>query len=871
MPGKEIKKSKKESWFKAFIGLPFIIELIIGVCLFLFFKPTLDTFFKTISTSLFGNLQADDLTNTTWIILIIAITLGFLAPVFPREWNYPNFRTSPKAAVTLLAVTFIYCFGYRYSPKWNFIGLEYIKYSDILVWFTFINSVSWLTYLIKQPEKKNNNAGFSEDSPYIDKTESPDFEDLFLYGNYAQKIADEIVKTYPKHSFTIGINGEWGSGKTSFMNMIAERATEKPKMTLIRFNAWESSDAKHIVPDFLDELKSKVGIGNSYLAKKISQYAEKLSPLDKSGWLKTAHSFTTKSNTISGLKHEISQMLLKSGHRLLILIDDLDRLDTDELLEVYRLVRNSIDFSNVIFIMCYDRGYVDKAVNKQNEHQAGSFIEKIVNSEYTLPIIFIDDLRDDLKKNLEVIVKSMALSELEQTRHLSEIFEAIDFSRIYKEKDFLVSFLSNGRDITRLLNSMKVNLRALLGEVLFFDFFYLELIKLKHPDIYLKLQNPNNDLLEKQTSSSQYCYVLKQDQSFENTGLLKVLKELFHGNQISHIRDPNQLGVRYQKNYRLYFRYFLESSEFSESEFRKFLHGDNLAFKKQIKKWTESGLEISLTARIKLEWKGSLENKLHFQNLLESSFYLASLPSKITGQYFVGFRDTEIQYKLLDINYEVSSEFYSSSDEMKEYIKNQLIKDDQDWNWGKSDLVDQMKNLSQNEVFGESHCLFNRNELVKLNIQYLETALIKMHPKRYNQVIAFLLSKCRDKNNGDQLEPSASRMVLTYCKENNVIEDVFMSFIGRSIVVGAPYSTARYSFIGDWEEFFSDLNELKEEIKSVEWKYSDEYLQFIEVWSDANKDKSTYIEYPFSPEFMKDLDDFWTMFNEMPVMPLARE
>ena len=66
-------------------------------------------------------------------------------------------------------------------------------------------------------------------------------------------------------------------------------------------------------------------------------------------------------------------------------IDDIDRLDKHEIIEVVRLIRNTANFHNTFFLVAYDRDYVINALGHLNEHNHHQFLEKIFQMELNLP------------------------------------------------------------------------------------------------------------------------------------------------------------------------------------------------------------------------------------------------------------------------------------------------------------------------------------------------------------------------------------------------------------------------------------------------------------------------------------------------------
>ncbi len=104
-------------------------------------------------------------------------------------------------------------------------------------------------------------------------------KDLLHRYPLAKRIAGMIRDFKDNDSLVIGIEGEWGSGKTSFINLILEdlRATDA---LLITFNPWNFSDQNELIKDFFDSmieaLKEADNQGGEAKAKKIKEYASKL-------------------------------------------------------------------------------------------------------------------------------------------------------------------------------------------------------------------------------------------------------------------------------------------------------------------------------------------------------------------------------------------------------------------------------------------------------------------------------------------------------------------------------------------------------------------------------------------------------------------
>lgn len=183
--------------------------------------------------------------------------------------------------------------------------------------------------------------GFIYDSPKEHLS-----EDLFGWGSIVERISAAIqYHSSENHNcYTIGIYGKWGEGKTSLMNMVCESLNDEKKIKIIHFNPWLFKDQESLLLDFFQALQS--GRISKNFVEKIKQYGPLVS-LGLSGLIKIAfpglgkvvkgslNDFTDAISKIDidirKLKKEVNASIKASKKHLLIVIDDVDRLDKDEL------------------------------------------------------------------------------------------------------------------------------------------------------------------------------------------------------------------------------------------------------------------------------------------------------------------------------------------------------------------------------------------------------------------------------------------------------------------------------------------------------------------------------------------------------------
>ena len=224
---------------------------------------------------------------------------------------------------------------------------------------------------------------FYAEKPIISKN-----EDLLGREKVANNLASEIKYYKNKDSLTIGIVGKWGSGKTSFINMVLENFKGNDNYIVIKFNPWNISSRKQLISDFFLQLSNNLKKENvsgeiiSTIGKSLGTLSKFFKPLGfipPLSVLSTIGDITEKASEfineyvesekedLETIKRKIDTELEELGKKLLIVIDDIDRLCDDEIREIFQLVKSIADFKNTIYILSYDREIVTKALDKTQQ------------------------------------------------------------------------------------------------------------------------------------------------------------------------------------------------------------------------------------------------------------------------------------------------------------------------------------------------------------------------------------------------------------------------------------------------------------------------------------------------------------------------
>ena len=276
-------------------------------------------------------------------------------------------------------------------------------------------------------------------------------------------------------SLTLGVIAQWGKGKSSFINLLMAKA-KKQGDVVVCFNPRNSKNVAQIQEDFFDafaKVLSKYYMGFGFL---LGRYTKHLGLLGQYEWTRPLESLLT---LLLPEKDEqaINAALYMIGRRVYVVIDDLDRLTGEEIIEVLKLVDRNASFNNVVFVMAYDKEYVNNVLRKHLDHGLDhSFIDKYVTWEVTLPEVDSEILKEKMESYLEDHL--FDLSKDEQERAL-EGWRYVDH--------IVIGYLESVRHLKRYFNLMIHRYRQVYNKVDPADFFLLSLLQYRYLGVYNNL------------------------------------------------------------------------------------------------------------------------------------------------------------------------------------------------------------------------------------------------------------------------------------------------------------------------------------------------------------------------------------------------
>lgn len=302
-------------------------------------------------------------------------------------------------------------------------------------------------------------------------------QDLLGYYMLSEGLMKDLNATdVSEHSYSVGIVGSWGQGKSSFLNLFKLHAGNQGSI-VVTFNPRSSKSTQTIQLDFFNRFKEELSHYHTGIERYITNYAKEVALTDE-GWIgKVALAINVLSQYEE--KKRINRLIEQVNRRIFVLIEDFDRLTGEEILEVLKLIDANGDFCNTIYLTAYDKKYVNEVINKYLDTTPDShYTDKYFNYEYLLPAT-----TDTLSKNLfgRLISEKVVLPE-NSIITKETLLEAWD-----KIGDTIVSYLPNIRHTKRYFNIFTSRFLELANDVDASDFMLLTLIRYKDIAAYNSL------------------------------------------------------------------------------------------------------------------------------------------------------------------------------------------------------------------------------------------------------------------------------------------------------------------------------------------------------------------------------------------------
>jgi hypothetical protein len=311
---------------------------------------------------------------------------------------------------------------------------------------------------------------------------------------FAHRVADVLVQQPLGDCLVVSISGEWGAGKSTTMGYVKERLSEVP-CKVLEFNPWRFPGEDRLLFELFDGLVKAINLDGHVLTdwQRLAAGSEHaIDPVATAGAFVSDTKMPGTGNLIKSVGNFFRTHLLanvekvreqaiahleKEKMRIVVLMDDLDRLETDDLMALLRIIKLVADLPNTSFIMAMDEDHVARTIGKRIGGGVGNgrlYLEKIVQVRLPLPVIPWSRMRDYA---LSLVYHVLADSHTSLHPH-----EKARFEQVF---DDLFSFeIKTPRSAKAWSNAVRFALGLLPEELNTADLMLLECCRLISPDLY---------------------------------------------------------------------------------------------------------------------------------------------------------------------------------------------------------------------------------------------------------------------------------------------------------------------------------------------------------------------------------------------------
>lgn len=356
----------------------FLVFAGIGVLLFLMFQVFIIDLFRYLVNHVICYI------DQYWglvFLLFLSVLLG--ANIYSATRNNKLYIQNRYCAISILAVLLNFYFRVIDTNFvfWGVISCGHciIAWSDIT--YILAGFLIYRKFKYKPYEQQKQNA-----NPLVrDSAITNQDEDFFGYQKMVHSLLADLYDTdVEDEAFSVGIAGKWGVGKSSFINLLRNSISKKGGL-IVDLYPRSSMNLSAISLDFFNSLSNTLKGYHTGSWHIVDKYVKSLRCIEGKGWFnKTIDAIEVFAKTDE--KERLQNVITEIGRKIFVIIDDLDRLTAPEILEVLKIIDRNGSFKNVIFIVAYDKEYVNAVLRKYLGYEGSEmFTDKYFNFEYSLP------------------------------------------------------------------------------------------------------------------------------------------------------------------------------------------------------------------------------------------------------------------------------------------------------------------------------------------------------------------------------------------------------------------------------------------------------------------------------------------------------
>jgi predicted KAP-like P-loop ATPase len=378
-------------------------------------------------------------------------------------------------------------------------------------------------------------------------------QDQLRRTDFSERIARLLSEINPREGRVFAIRGDWGFGKSSLKNLVIENLKkQKDGAHFVDFNPWQFGNGDIISRELFTQIADRVCKEYSESAaegaKRLRQYGALLNGV--AGPLKAVSGSTNivsialtngslialvvavgfelptaavvaafgaglsatilsvakilaylgrdrTAEPLKDIRRALKENLSQLDRPIVVFVDDIDRLEPDQIRTLLRQVKANANLPNIVFVLLFQQSIVEHALNSVAENGHGrAFLEKMVQVNFDLPAVPKSDVHNIFGSELAILVGN----------HITEKSGLTDVHWGNILIGCIQPRLNNLRDARRLISSCAVHLPLHVSgnmiEVNIVDFLALEVLRVFEPALLEALYQERDLLLSGKYNNS---------------------------------------------------------------------------------------------------------------------------------------------------------------------------------------------------------------------------------------------------------------------------------------------------------------------------------------------------------------------------------
>ena len=705
----------------------FLMYSVIGILLFLTFQVYIADLLRYLVDHVICNIDQN------WGLVLILFLWVLLGSYIYRATQDCKLYIQDRYFVIVILAAF-FNFYFRVIDTnfvfWGVIscGHCFVAWSDVT--YILVGFLVYRKFKYKPYEQQKQHA-----NPLVrDSAITNQDEDFFGYQKMVDSLLADLYDTdVENEAFSVGIAGKWGVGKSSFINLLRNSIPKKGGL-IVDLYPRSSMNLSAISLDFFNSLSCTLKDYHTGSWHIVDKYVKSLRCIEGKGWFnKTIDAIEVFAKTDE--KERLQNVITEIGRKIFVIIDDLDRLTAPEILEVLKIIDRNGSFKNVIFVVAYDKGYVNAVLRKYLGYEGSDmFTDKYFNFEYSLPA---HNFYMERQYVANYIRNKITVNE-------GDAVTNADLLTVWNRiGDSVVRYLGLMRDVKRFVNILMSRLASVKDNVNIEDFILITLLRYKDLDLYYKLSTADmliggNQFFEgdpallylKETAISEI-----NERPLGWKDATQILQRLFPIKEKEMVHYDLKADYRKVRTANAFDTYFFDaaSGKILHKDLRRLFDSSSNENSINIAKELYYSDQTSLLQYLQSRTIKVLGTKANLERYLEILLYLYHYSNKNSSiEYlFVSFWDTDIYDDIKNID------IFKKQNDYKKWFSSFIERAILKYPVAIGGISLNFLELQEKE---KNTTIFEKNELIDVTLLCQSTYLNKWGENDWNIEIAFQLS-----------------------------------------------------------------------------------------------------------------------------------